>query len=121
MPLDWSLVGKGEPDGWLYFYEEFLEVYDNDLRKQTGSDHTPPEVVGAMVGLVDEVLRSSRFGLHNGLASPSVRSAIPATGTGTFMLGVLEDRGDRRGRRRGRLRVVPGRYFPVRKPAARTQ
>jgi hypothetical protein len=87
--VDWSQISKGKPDAWLYFYEEFLEVYDNHLRKQTGSYYTPPEVVGAMVGLVDEALRTPRFGLHAGLASPSVMLADPATGTGTFMLGVL--------------------------------
>lgn len=87
--VDWSKISKGKPDAWLYFYEEFLEVYDNQLRKQTGSYYTPPEVVGAMVDLVDETLRTPRFGLHAGLASPSVTLADPATGTGTFMLGVL--------------------------------
>lgn len=87
--VDWSRISKGKSDAWLYFYEEFLAVYDNKLRKQTGSYYTPPEVVGAMVALVDEVLRTPRFGLHAGLASPSVTVADPATGTGTFMLGVL--------------------------------
>jgi Type ISP C-terminal specificity domain/N-6 DNA Methylase len=87
--VDWSKISKGNPDAWLYFYEDFLEVYDNKLRKQTGSYYTPPEVVGAMVGLVDEVLRSPRFGQHAGLAAPSVTVADPATGTGTFLLGVL--------------------------------
>jgi len=87
--VDWSQISKGRPDTWLYFYEEFLEVYDNHLRKLTGSYYTPPEVVGAMVALVDEALRTPRFGLHAGLASPSVMLADPATGTGTFMLGVL--------------------------------
>jgi hypothetical protein len=87
--VDWSQISKGKPDAWLYFYEEFLEVYDNDLRKQTGSYYTPPEVVGAMVGLVDEVLRTNRFKLFAGLASASVTLADPATGTGTFILGVL--------------------------------
>jgi hypothetical protein len=87
--VDWSQISKGNPDAWLYFYEEFLEVYDNHLRKLTGSYYTPPEVVGAMVALVDEALRTPRFGLHSGLASPSVTLADPATGTGTFMLGVL--------------------------------
>ena len=87
--MDWSLISKGKPDAWLYFYEEFLEVYDNDLRKLTGSYYTPPEVVGAMVGLVDEALKTPRFGLHAGLASPSVTLADPATGTGTFILVVL--------------------------------
>src|SRR5580658_8175015 len=87
--VDWSKISKGKSDAWLYFYEEFLEVYDSQLRKQTGSYYTPPEVVGAMVELVDETLRTPRFGLHAGLASPSVTLADPATGTGTFMLGVL--------------------------------
>jgi hypothetical protein len=87
--VDWSKISKNQPDAWLYFYEDFLEVYDKQLRKQTGSYYTPPEVVGAMVGLVDEVLKTSRYGQHAGLAAPSVMVADPATGTGTFLLGVL--------------------------------
>ena len=87
--VDWKMLTKDEPDAWLYFYEEFLDVYDKELRKATGSYYTPPEVVGAMVALVDEALRSKRFGLHVGLASPSVTLADPAMGTGTFLLGVL--------------------------------
>ena len=87
--VDWNKISKGKPDAWLYFYEEFLAIYDNELRKQTGSYYTPPEVVGAMVSLVDQALRSERFSLHAGLAAPSVTLADPATGTGTFMLGVL--------------------------------
>jgi hypothetical protein len=39
--VDWKMLTKGEPDAWLYFYEEFLGVYDNDLRKETGSYYTP--------------------------------------------------------------------------------
>ncbi|MEK6372788.1 MAG: type ISP restriction/modification enzyme [Acidobacteriota bacterium] len=87
--VNWSKVSKGRPDAWLYFYEDFLEIYDNDLRKLTGSYYTPPEVVGTMVRLVDDVLRTDRFRLHAGLASPTVTLADPATGTGTFLLGVL--------------------------------
>jgi hypothetical protein len=87
--VQWATISKGDPEAWLYFYEEFLEVYDNKLRKQTGSYYTPPEVVGAMVRLVDEALKSPRFGLSEGMASPIVTLADPATGTGTFMLGVL--------------------------------
>ena len=66
--VHWPTISKGDPDAWLYFYEDFLEVYDNQLRKKTGSYYTPPEVVGAMVRLVDEALRS-RFALRAGLAS----------------------------------------------------
>lgn len=72
--VNWSKISKGKPEAWLYFYEEFLGVYDNHLRKQTGCYYTPPEVVGAMVGLANEALKS-RFGLHAGLASPSVTLA----------------------------------------------
>lgn len=43
-----------------------------------------------MVGLVDEALRSPRYGLHAGLASSAVTLADPATGTGTFFLGALK-------------------------------
>ena len=88
--VHWPTVSKGNPDAWLYFYEDFLSVYDNDLRKKTGSYYTPPEVVRAMVRLVDEALRSGpRFALSEGLASSEVTVADPATGTGTFLLGVL--------------------------------
>jgi Type ISP C-terminal specificity domain/N-6 DNA Methylase len=87
--VDWPKISKGHPEAWLYFYEDFLETYDNQLRKQTGSYYTPPEVVRAMVRLVDDVLRSRRFKLTAGLASPTVTLADPAVGTGTFLLGVL--------------------------------
>jgi hypothetical protein len=99
--VDWKLLTKGEPEAWLYFYEEFLDVYDKELRKETGSYYTPPEVVGAMVSLVDEALRSKRFGLHAGLASPSVTLADPAMGTGTFLLGTLRRIADTVGRNEG--------------------
>ena len=88
--VHWLAISKGNPEAWLYFYEDFLSVYDNDLRKKTGSYYTPPEVVRVMVRLVDEALRSGqRFALPEGLASPDVTVADPATGTGTFLLGVL--------------------------------
>jgi len=88
--VHWPTLSKGRPDAWLYFYEDFLEVYDNALRKKTGSYYTPPEVVQAMVRLTDEALRDpALFGRHAGLAAADVTIADPATGTGTFLLGVL--------------------------------
>ena len=86
--VNWPTISRGHADAWLYFYEDFLEVYDNALRKRTGSYYTPPEVVAAMVRLVDDVLRS-RFHQASGLASAAVTLADPAVGTGTFLLGVL--------------------------------
>lgn len=86
----WSKVSKGDPEAWLYFYEHFLEVYDNSLRKKTGSYYTPPEVVQAMVRLCDEALKSQgRFAIPEGLAGANVRIADPAMGSGTFLLGVM--------------------------------
>ena len=88
--VNWKALSRGHPEAWLYFYEEFLQAYDTSLRKKTGSYYTPPEVVTAMVRMVDEALRSPvRFNLPRGLASSEVTLADPAVGTGTFLLGVL--------------------------------
>ena len=87
--VHWPTISRGNPETWLYFYEDFLDVYDHTLRKQTGSYYTPTEVVGAMVRLVDETLRSPRFKQSAGLASPTVTLADPAVGTGTYLLDVL--------------------------------
>jgi len=88
--VDWAALSKGRPDAWLYFYEDFLAVYDNKLRKSTGSYYTPPEVVETMVRLVDEALRNpALFGKVMGLADDNVKIADPAVGTGTYLLGVL--------------------------------
>ncbi|MGN6550362.1 MAG: type ISP restriction/modification enzyme [Pararhizobium sp.] len=87
--VNWHTISKDKPEAWLYVYEDFLEVYDNDLRKMTGSYYTPPEVVSAMTRLVDETLRGPLFSRPAGLASADVTLADPAMGTGTFLLGVM--------------------------------
>jgi hypothetical protein len=35
--VNWHIISKDKADAWLYFYEDFLEIYDNRLRKLTGS------------------------------------------------------------------------------------
>lgn len=88
--VDWPTVSRGDDDAWLYFYEFFLETYDNKLRKQTGSYYTPPEVVRAMVRLTDDILRHpARFALPGGFRADEVTVVDPAVGTGTFLLGIL--------------------------------
>lgn len=88
--VDWDVIAKGDPEAWLYFYEDFLEIYDNRLRKLTGSYYTPPQVVQTMVRLCDEALKSSkRFGVAQGLASNQVHVADPAMGSGTYLLAIL--------------------------------
>ena len=87
--VNWHTISKDKPEAWLYFYEDFLAVYDNKLRKKTGSYYTPAEVVFAMVNLVDEALRGPLFERPAGFAAADVIVADPAAGTGTFLLGVL--------------------------------
>ena len=88
--VDWPTLERGRPETWLYFYEDFLALYDNALRKRTGSYYTPPEVVAAMVRLVDEALRDPAwFDLPRGLAEPAVTVVDGALGTGTFLLGAM--------------------------------
>ncbi|MGH7247459.1 MAG: N-6 DNA methylase [Pseudomonadota bacterium] len=87
--VNWHTISKDKAEAWLYFYEDFLQVYDNNLRKRTGSYYTPPEVVSAMVNLVDEALRGPLFERPAGFAAADVIVADPAAGTGTFLLGVL--------------------------------
>ena len=84
-------------DPILHFYEDFLAAYDRTSRKQHGVYYTPEPVVSFMVRSVDEILKE-RFDFPLGLADSTKdpktngdRVAIldPATGTGTFLNGVI--------------------------------
>ena len=77
------------PDPWLYFYENFLAAYDPKLRKNAGAYYTPVEVVRAQVRLVDDLL-VHRLDKPLGFADAGVVTLDPATGTGTYLLGVIE-------------------------------
>ena len=79
---------SGSQDPWLYFYEDFLAAYDPELRKNAGAYYTPVEVVHAQVRLADELL--GRLGKPWGFASHDVVTLDPASGTGTYLLGVIE-------------------------------
>ncbi len=79
----------GPEDPWLYFYEDFLAVYDPRLRKDAGAYYTPVEVVRAQVRLIDDLL-VRRLSKPLGFADPSVVTLDPAVGTGTYLLGVIE-------------------------------
>ena len=79
----------GPDDHWLYFYEDFLAVYDPKLRKDYGAYYTPIEVVRAQVRLIDDLL-VNRLNKPLGFADPSVITLDPAAGTGTYLLGVIE-------------------------------
>jgi predicted helicase len=100
-------------DPVIHFYELFLKEYDPKKRMQRGVFYTPRPVVSFIVRSVDEILRSD-FGLEDGLAdtttwgemaarnaevkipegaspaAPFVQILDPATGTGTFLVEVIE-------------------------------
>ena len=82
-----TLAGPDDP--WLYFYEDFLAAYDPKLRKDAGAYYTPVEVVRAQVRLIDDLL-VNRLGKTLGFADPGVVTLDPVTGTGTYLLGVIE-------------------------------
>ena len=67
--VDWSRVRSGSRDTYLHLYEDFLELYDNELRKKSGSYYTPREVVEQMVRLAEEAL-VSRLGKTKGFRDP---------------------------------------------------
>ncbi len=78
--------GRGDPI--LYFYEDFLTTFDVDAKQRYGVYYTPVEVVRYMTGALDRALREN-LGTQ-GLIDPDVTILDPATGTGTFLLGIAE-------------------------------
>jgi predicted helicase len=100
-------------DPVIHFYELFLKEYDPEKRMQRGVFYTPRPVVNFIVRGVDEILRTE-FGLPLGLAdtstwaelaarndkitipahvnpaAPFVQILDPATGTGTFLVEVVD-------------------------------
>jgi predicted helicase len=95
-----------QEDPVVHFYETFLAAYDSKMRESRGVYYTPEPVVSYIVRSVDYLLKTE-FGLNDGLAdatkiklkSPDGKTAIdthkvlildPATGTGTFLYGVID-------------------------------
>lgn len=93
-------------DPVVHFYETFLAVYDPKMREMRGVYYTPEPVVSYIVRSVDHILKTD-FGLSDGLAdaskievsAPDGKNKIeshkvlildPATGTGTFLHGVID-------------------------------
>ena len=77
-------------DPYVYFYEDFLKAYDKATRKARGVYYTPPPVVNFIVRAVNDILKDS-FGIGQGLADRRRVTVLDfATGTGTFLLEVLQ-------------------------------
>ena len=76
-------------DPYVYFYEDFLKVYDKDMRKSRGVYYTPPPVVNFIIRAINDILKNT-FGIKQGLADRKRVTALDfATGTGTFILEML--------------------------------
>ena len=102
-----------QDDPVIHFYEHFLAAYDKKQKVSRGVFYTPRPVVSYIVRSVDELLRSE-FGLGDGLADTTtwgemaehrddlmipngtpadqafVQILDPATGTGTFLVEVID-------------------------------
>jgi hypothetical protein len=78
----------GGRDPILYFYEYFLQTFDPEARRGFGVYYTPVEVVRYMVSALDRAVRVNLA--TQGLRDQNVTILDPATGTGTFLLGIAE-------------------------------
>lgn len=79
---------KDGSDPIITFYEYFLAIFDPAARERYGVYYTPIEVVRYMTGALDRALREN-LGTQ-GLRDKNVTILDPATGTGTFLLGIAE-------------------------------
>ena len=75
-------------DPVIHFYETFLAEYDPQRRIDRGVYYTPPQVISYIVRSVD-VLLKTELNKTDGLADNSALILDPATGTGGFLLAVL--------------------------------
>ncbi|MGH3323800.1 MAG: N-6 DNA methylase, partial [Streptomyces sp.] len=96
--VDWKAIRAREPDAHVHLYENFLQEYDRELRKRSGTYYTPPRLVREMVRFTDAVLRT-RLGCTEGFADEQVTIVDPAMGTGTFLSEIIDRVAEQRARR----------------------
>jgi len=81
---------KYVPDPIVHAYEPFFRRYDQAAREANGVYYTPVEIVQQIVSGLDELLRGT-LGRPDGILDDSARFLDPATGTGTFLLGLANE------------------------------
>ena len=82
-------AGSHLEDPVIHFYETFLAEYDPRRRVDRGVYYTPPQVISYIVRSVDSLLKTE-LDRPDGLADDNTLILDPATGTGGFLLTVLE-------------------------------
>lgn len=86
--VKWERVRKNQ-DTYLHLYENFLDEYDPQLRKESGTYYTPRPVVTQMVRLTEEVL-ATRLEKPARFLDDTVVTIDPAMGTGTYLHAIIE-------------------------------
>ena len=76
-------------DPVIHFYETFLAEYNPQLRVERGVYYTPPQVISYIVRSVDVLLKTT-LNRPDGLSDDNTLILDPATGTGGFLLTVLD-------------------------------
>ncbi len=85
-----AFAGRSQfEDPVIHFYETFLAEYDPQRRVDRGVYYTPPQVISYIVRSVDSLLKTE-LDRPDGLADDRTLILDPATGTGGFLLTVLE-------------------------------
>jgi hypothetical protein len=87
--VDWDGLDMATGDAHALLYETFLEEYDPQLRRLSGSYYTPDRLARAMVHFTDQVLRT-RLERPLGFAADDVIVVDPAMGTGTFLVEIVD-------------------------------
>lgn len=83
-------TGNGKEDPVVYFYEQFLDIYEKEQKKRKGVYYTPAPVVDFMTRTVSELLHD-KFGCSDGFASSNISILDPAVGTGTFLRRIIQE------------------------------
>lgn len=78
------------PDPIIHAYEPFFKHYDKERRDSFGVYYTPVQVVQHIISGVDSLMKSG-LGRHYGILDEDARFLDPATGTGTFLLGLANE------------------------------
>ncbi len=85
-----SLITNHYSDPYIYFYEDFLSAYNQNLRKAKGVYYTPPQIVYFIISSINQILKTE-FSINDGLAdSKNVTALDFATGTGTFLVEIFK-------------------------------
>jgi hypothetical protein len=87
--VDWDHLEAASTDAHATLYETFLQEYDPELRRLSGSYYTPDRLARSMVRFTDEILREKLYRPW-GYANDDVIVVDPAMGTGTFLVEVVD-------------------------------